>query len=84
MAVTSDQLLAFIEKAVTVETMLDADGQVLMQTEPRLEGEALANAIKHVAELSCHEAGIGFAIQQYEDQHQGLGGRVVPFGPRAN
>ena len=83
MAVTSEQLLAFIEKAVTVETMLDAEGQVVMQTEPRIEGEALANALKHVADLACHESGIGFAQRQWDDQH-GTQGTVLPFGPRAN
>ena len=84
MAVTSDQLLVFLEKAVTVETTLDADGQIIMQTEPRIEGEALANAMRAVADLACHESGIAFAQQQYEDQQMRSGGNVVPFGPRAN
>lgn len=84
MAVTSEQILAFIERAVTVETMLDADGQIVAQADARLDGEALASAIKVVAELACHETGLAFAQQRLEDQQTQLGGNVIPFGPRAH
>lgn len=86
MAVTSDQLLAFIERASTVEIHLDAEGEVVMQTPLLLEGDALAKALSSVADLAAHEGGLGFARQQFEAHQMHAGGSVIPFpgGPRAN
>lgn len=69
MAVTSEQLLKFIEKATTVEQTFDANGQILTEVGPHLYGESLTGALKHVADLAAHETGLAFAQQQLEHQH---------------
>lgn len=69
MAVTSEQLLTFIEKATTVERTIDASGQILSEVGPHLYGESLTGALKHVADLAAHETGLGFARDQWEHAH---------------
>lgn len=85
MAVTSDQLLAFIERASTTELQLDANGDEIRRVEPQLVGNALSNALRVVADLAVHESGIAFAQLQFETAYPSAGGNVIPFpGPRAN
>lgn len=69
MAVTSEQLLEFIERATTVAREIDASGQILSEVGPHLYGESLTGALKQVADLAAHESGLGFAQQQWEHQH---------------
>ena len=85
-AVTSDQLLKFIEKATTVEITLDANGEEIGRKDASLAGEPLANALRVVSELAAHESGIAFARHQFDTAHPpSLGGSVIDFpGPRAN
>lgn len=85
MAVTSEQLLAFIEKATTTRTDLNSEGDIILQIDPVLHGDALAKALESASQLAAHEAGLGFARQQYEERNSQLGGQLVDFpGPRAN
>lgn len=85
MAVTSEQLLAFIETAVSTHTQLNSEGDIIFQIVPVLSGDALAKALESTAQLAAHEAGVGFARQQYEERNNQLGGKLVDFpGPRAN
>lgn len=67
MAVTSDQLLAFVTKAAETTVNLDANGEVAFTIPAVLTHDSLAAALKCVTDLAAHETGIGFAQQQWED-----------------
>ena len=81
MAVTSDELLAFVTKAAETTVNLDANGEVAFTIPSVLGHDALASALRCVADLAAHESSIAFAQQQYEDQRPT---HVVPpfTGPR--
>lgn len=67
MAVTSDQLLAFVTKAAETTVNLDANGEVAFTIPAVLGNESLATALRCVTDLAAHETGIEFAQQQWED-----------------
>lgn len=69
MAVTSEQLFKFVDKATTVDIKLDKDGEEVFRTEAVLFGDSLATALRAVTDLAAHETGLGFAQQQWEHQH---------------
>lgn len=84
MAVTSEQLLKFIEGAVETKIERDKDGNQIDYVSRSLDDEALASALRCVADLAAHESGLAFAERQYADAHP-MPQNVIPFpGPRAN
>ena len=80
MAVTSDQLLAFVKDMASEKTDLDQDGNIVLHRGAFLHGLPLAKAVKTLADLAMHERGLAFAENQWTQQ-MGLVQQPPPFGP---
>lgn len=68
MAVTSERLLEIVIEASTQTTHLDAEGEVVFSTNPRLHDDSLARAIAAIASLSVHEQDIAANRHQFDVQ----------------
>lgn len=68
MAVSSERLLEIVIEASTQTTHLDAEGEVIFSTNPRLKEDSLAKALEAVASLSVHEQGIAANRHQFDVQ----------------
>ena len=76
--VSSEQMLAFIEKAVTRELKLNSDGEPFYEVMPVLDGNALSEALKALVQVIDIEHRFAFAKEhaqcQQEQRLPGLGG----------
>lgn len=76
--VSSEQMLAFMERASTRELKLNSDGEPFYEVMPVLDGNSLAEALKALAQVIDLEHRFEFAREhaqcQQEQRLPGLGG----------
>lgn len=76
--VSSEQMLTFMEKAATRELKLNSDGEPFYEVMPVLDGNALSEALKALAQVIDIEHRFAFAQEhakcQQEQRLPGLGG----------